>query len=186
MAYSHRLDDDEKAELLRIARATLQAYTASGGVPPGKPNRQSLLDNAGVFVTLRSREGALRGCIGTQDESTPLYRTIQDMAVAAASRDPRFDAVDASELDDLVIEISVLGERAAVRDAHDVTVGTHGLAIRHAGRRGLLLPQVAEEHGWNAETFLERVCAKAGLPNDAWAARDAEVERFTAQVFEEA
>jgi hypothetical protein len=185
MAYAHRLDDDERRELLSIARETLRQFTVSGSVPPGAPDKDSLLGRAGAFVTLRSREGALRGCIGTQEETTPLYQTVQQMAIAAATRDPRFGAVSESELDDLVIEISVLGERGSVSRAEDVTVGQHGLSIQCSGRRGLLLPQVAREHGWTASTFLSRVCAKAGLPEDAWSSADARVERFTAQVFEE-
>ena len=185
MAFCHRLGDDEKQELLRLARATLLEFTATGTVPSDEPRHQSLRDHAGAFVTLRSRDGQLRGCIGSQDESTPLYKTVQDMAIAAASRDPRFENVTEAELGDLVIEISVLGERGEVTGETDVTVGRHGLAIRCNGRRGLLLPQVAIEHGWSAAHFLERVCAKAGLPGDAWSSPDAQIQRFTAQVFGE-
>lgn len=185
MVYAHRLAEDEQRELLGIARDTLRQFTATGTVPDDEPREQSLRDAAGAFVTLRSRDGGLRGCIGTQEESTPLYKTIREMAVAAASRDPRFAPVSQLELDDLIIEISVLGGRAPVTRAEDVVVGEHGLSIRCRGHRGLLLPQVAEEQGWNAETFLQRVCVKAGLPENAWCRADAQVERFTAQVFEE-
>jgi AmmeMemoRadiSam system protein A len=184
MAYAHRLDDDEKKELLRIARATLREFLRTGRPPPGKPHRETLIENAGAFVTLHAGKH-LRGCIGTQLEATPLYKTIQDMAIAAASRDPRFPAVTAEELEDLTIEISVLGDRRQLGEASELEVGTHGLTIEHRGRRGLLLPQVATEHGWDARTFLEHVCAKAGLPGDAWRDADSALETFTAQVFNE-
>jgi len=184
MAYQHSLSDDEKRELLRIARATLREYLASGRIPPGKPHKESLLQPAGAFVTLH-RGDDLRGCIGTTQEATPLYKTIQEMAVASATRDPRFPQVDADELGDLTIEISVLGNYRAVGSVDEIEVGTHGLSIEYAGRRGLLLPQVASENDWDAATFVTHVCRKAGLPDDAFAQPGARMESFTAQVFSE-
>lgn len=184
MPYDHILTDDEKRELLRIARATLREYLYSGRVPPGKPHRASLVAEAGAFVTLH-KNGELRGCIGTQQEDKPLYKTIQEMAVAAASRDPRFAPVGDAEMDDLSIEVSVLGERRRVDSPDQIEVGKHGLVISARGRRGLLLPQVASERGWDAETFLTHVCEKAGLAADDWRGDDAVVETFTAQVFSE-
>ena len=185
MGYDFQLGPDDERELLRIARATATEFLRSGRTPPGKPHRRSLLSGAGAFVTLRRADGDLRGCIGTQSEEEPLYRTVQDMAVAAATRDPRFPPVAPDEIDALRIEISVLGERVLVRDPREILIGTHGLAIQCQGRRGLLLPQVASEAGWTAEQFLDRLCVKAGLPDDAWR-QEGSVERFTAQVFDEA
>ena len=185
MPYEFRLGPDEKREILRIARATAAEFLRSGRLPPGKPHRRSLLADGGAFVTLRRKSGELRGCIGTQSEELPLYRTVQDMAVAAATRDPRFPAVQPGELDDIVIEVSVLGERARIRDAREVSIGEHGLTITCHGQRGLLLPQVAAEGNWTAEEFLRRLCNKAQLAGDAWRQPEAAVERFSAQVFDE-
>lgn len=182
MSYDHELNDDEKRELLRIARATLREFLRSGRIPPGKPHRASLVAEAGVFVTLHHR-GELRGCIGHVEETKPIYKIIQEMAVAAASRDPRFAPLAVDELDDCDIEISVLGSHARVAGPDEVVIGTHGLVIDAAGRRGLLLPQVAVEHGWDAAGFLEHLCRKADLPGDAWRDPAARIERFTAQVF---
>jgi AmmeMemoRadiSam system protein A len=184
MAYDFVLGPDEKREILRIARATVSEFLCAGRIPPGRPHRRSLLANAGTFVTLRTGE-ELRGCIGTQTEDAPLYRTVQEMAVAAATRDPRFPPVRLDEIDAITIEVSVLGGRVVVRDPREIEIGLHGLAIACRGQRGLLLPQVASESGWSAEEFLGRVCGKAQLPADAWRAPDATVERFTAQVFAE-
>jgi AmmeMemoRadiSam system protein A len=184
MPYRHTLTDEEKRELLRIARATLREYTRTGRIPPGRPHRSSLLAEAGAFVTLRVG-GNLRGCIGTQAEDSPLYRTVQEMAVAAASRDPRFSPVTSEEVEDLTIEVSVLGGRERIDTAEQIEIGVHGIAVAHDGRRGLLLPQVASENEWDSETFLARACVKAGLPADHWRNPATEVERFTAQVFDE-
>jgi AmmeMemoRadiSam system protein A len=184
MAYDHVLTDDEKRELLRIARATLREFLASGRIPPGKPHKETLLRPAGAFVTLHKGDD-LRGCIGTTVEQAPLYKTIQEMAVAAASRDPRFPPVAEDELPDLTIEISVLGGHREVGALADIQIGVHGLAIEHGGRRGLLLPQVATEHGWDAAAFVAHTCHKAGLPGDVWPGGGARLESFTAQVFDE-
>jgi AmmeMemoRadiSam system protein A len=182
MPYSYVLTDDEKRELLRIARATLREYFHTGRIPPGKPHRDSLTAEAGVFVSLH-REGMLRGCIGTQQETTPLYKIVQEMTITAASRDPRFEPVDEDEVEDIEIEISVLGAAQPLRDAADIEIGVHGLSIEHDGKRGLLLPQVASKNGWDAKSFLVEVCRKAGLADDAWTKPDASVQVFPAQVF---
>jgi AmmeMemoRadiSam system protein A len=182
MPYLYVLTDDEKRELLRIARATLREYFHTGRIPPGKPHRDSLTTEAGAFVSLHI-EGALRGCVGTQLETTALFRTVQEMTIAAATRDPRFDPIEEDEVEDIYIEISVLGAPQPLRQVADIEIGVHGLSIEHQGRRGLLLPQVATKQGWDAETFLVEVCRKAGLAEKAWEHVEALVHVFSAQVF---
>jgi uncharacterized protein len=182
MSYQYVLTDDEKRELLRIARATLLEHFHTGRIPPGKPHRDSLTAPAGAFVTLHN-QGALRGCIGTQQATTPLYRIIQEMAVAAATRDPRFEPVSEGEIEEIEIEVSVLGLHKPMASVVEIEIGVHGLAIEHGGRRGLLLPQVAREQRWTTEQFLEHICVKAGLPGDAWSVEGTLVHLFTAQVF---
>lgn len=184
MPYNFVLTDDEKRELLRIARTTLREYFYSGRIPPGKPHRDSLTAHAGAFVSLHN-EDALRGCIGMPHEDKALYRTVQEMAIAAATRDPRFAAVTEGELDAIVVEISVLGDYRDMARPSDITIGTHGLTVEAGERRGLLLPQVASKHRWTAEEFLAQVCVKASLPRDAWRANNARVGLFTAQVFDD-
>ncbi|HKA90755.1 MAG TPA: AmmeMemoRadiSam system protein A [Haliangiales bacterium] len=184
MSYDHVLSDDEKRELLRIARATLREFLAVGRIPPGAPHKKTLLAPAGVFVTLSEGE-SLRGCIGTTAAAQPVYKAVQEMAVAAASRDPRFPSVRAEELNLLTIEISVLGARRHIAGPEDIEIGRDGLTIAKGSRRGLLLPQVAVEHGWDAEQFLARTCEKANLGPQDWRSPDATVDAFTAQVFDE-
>ncbi len=184
MSYEYELSDDEKRELLRIARATLREFLAVGRIPPGAPHKKTLLAPAGVFVTLTEGD-ALRGCIGTTAATQPIYKAVQEMAVAAASRDPRFPSVRAEELNLITVEISVLGARRRISAPEDVHVGRDGLTVAKGSRKGLLLPQVAVEHGWAAAEFLARTCEKAGLSPTDWRSPDATVEAFAAQVFDE-
>jgi AmmeMemoRadiSam system protein A len=184
MSYEYVLSDDEKRELLRIARATLREFLAVGRIPPGAPHRATLLAPAGVFVTLTEGQ-ELRGCIGTTAATQALYKAVQEMAVSAASRDPRFESVRAEELNLITVEISVLGAKRKVSGPADIEIGRDGLTIVKGSRKGLLLPQVAVEHGWDAVAFLDRTCEKAGLPPGDWRSPDATVEAFPAQVFDE-
>lgn len=179
------LEPIERKELLRIARSTLREHLALGLIPPGKPHRESLLVPGGAFVTLKTRGGRLRGCIGTFAATAPIYQAVQEMAVAAGTRDPRFPAVTEDELDELELEISVLSPREPLSDATLIEVGSHGLSIALGHHRGVLLPQVPVEHGWNRDAFLRQVCIKAGLNEEAWQDPDALLEIFTAQVFSE-
>jgi len=173
---------EERDELLRIARRATKAYVTEGRMPEEIPSHSKLSAPGAAFVTFRSG-GSLRGCIGYTEPHAPLFRTVQECAVAAATEDPRFPRVTPKEMEALRIEISVLTPLMPVRP-EDVTVGVHGIMIRKGGKRGLLLPQVAIEQGWDREMFLSQVCGKAGLPPDAWK-EDAELFSFTAEVFGE-
>ena len=176
------LSAGEWEELLRIARVATIACITGGRIPSEPPVHPELSEPGTAFVTLRSG-GRLRGCIGYTEPHTPLFRTVRECAVAAATEDPRFPRVTPAEVADLRIEISVLTPLLPIRP-EDATVGVHGLMIRKGANRGLLLPQVAVEYGWDRQTFLSQVCAKAGLPPDAWK-EDAELYSFTAEVFGE-
>ncbi len=170
-------------ELLTLARSTLAAYLENGSIPPYETQDPVLARRSGVFVTLKEG-GALRGCIGHTWADLPLYRAVQEMAVAAATQDPRFPPMTAEELDRVTIEISVLSPFHRVTDISQIEVGVHGLVILKEGRQGLLLPQVPVEEGWDREAFLEGLCQKAGLPEDCWQ-DGATLYAFTAVVFGE-
>jgi AmmeMemoRadiSam system protein A len=183
MSEGSTLDDNDKRELLRIARATLREYLTTGFMPPGAPHRQSLLEPRGAFVTLHVGS-ELRGCIGRVDADTPLYLAVEQLAVSAATRDPRFEPLRAEDLPETRIEISILSP-VRTGKADDVEIGKHGLVITRGVRRGLLLPQVAVEHGLSRERFLDETCAKAGLPPGAWKEAGTILQLFTADVFRE-
>ncbi len=176
------LADEERKELLRIARRAATTWIREGRVPDESPASEKLNAPGAAFVTLTEGKH-LRGCIGYTEARAPLYRTVQECAVASATEDPRFVPVTADEIGSLRIEISVLTPLVPIRP-DQVDVGVHGLMVKRGGRRGLLLPQVPAEHGWDRETFLAQVCVKAGLPRDAWRT-GAELYSFTAEVFAE-
>jgi AmmeMemoRadiSam system protein B/AmmeMemoRadiSam system protein A len=180
------LSDADRRALLTLARASVRA--AVGRQRGLRVDVGSLSERAlrpcGAFVTLKSN-GRLRGCIGHIYADTPLYECVARMAAQAALKDPRFRPVRPEELAEILIEISVLGPLEGAAGPDDVEVGRHGLLVTGRTARGLLLPQVAAEHGWAPEEFLEQTCRKAGLPPDAWRQDGVRVERFRALVFSE-
>ena len=177
------LTDDEKQALLRIARASIEAEL-EGKKPPATKRLGILEEKRGAFVSLKKR-GHLRGCIGFIEAKTPLAKTVEEMSIAAAVRDPRFPPLRKGELKDVQLEISVLTPLRRISDVAEIEVGTHGLYIRKGGRAGLLLPQVATEYGWDRGTFLKETCRKAGLGPDAWRDPETEIYLFSADVFGE-
>jgi uncharacterized protein len=174
---------EERQALLQAARESIAAHF-EGRRPQLPAATGALAENRGAFVTLHRPDGELRGCIGLMRSDHPLLETVARMAVAAATEDGRFDPVTPAELDGLRIEISALGPLEPIRPA-EVVVGRHGLLIGYGSRRGVLLPQVPIEHGWDRETFLAHTCGKAGLPEDTWRKPGVELLGFTADVFSE-
>jgi AmmeMemoRadiSam system protein A len=183
VAAAGELTAEERQALLRAARESIAAHFQRRR-PQLPAATGALAENRGAFVTLHRRDGELRGCVGMMQSDRPLLDTVARMAVASATEDGRFLPVTEAELAGLRIEISALGPLAPVRP-EEVEVGRHGLLISHAGRRGVLLPQVPVEHGWDRETFLAHTCRKAGLPADTWRERGVELLGFTASVFSE-
>ncbi len=177
------LTEAQREELLALARTTVEAHLVSGTIPDYKTDDPLLARRSGAFVTLKER-GELRGCIGHTWADQPLYQVVQETAVSAATGDPRFPPLTPEELDNVTVEISILSPFRRVTDVEQIEVGTHGLMIFAGGGRGLLLPQVPVENGWNRETFLEELCQKAGLPAGCWQ-EGATLYAFTAAVFGE-
>jgi AmmeMemoRadiSam system protein A len=138
----------------------------------------------GVFGTIHC-QGDLRGCLGRLEVDVPLGETVAHLAAIVSDSDPRVAPVASRELGDIVVEISVLTPEREIRSAEEIEVGCHGLIIEDGERRGLLLPQVATEHGWDRDALLTHTCLKASLPADAWR-RGARIFIFEAQVFGEA
>ncbi|HUJ15074.1 MAG TPA: AmmeMemoRadiSam system protein A [Thermoanaerobaculia bacterium] len=140
---------------------------------------------AGAFVTLRTKHGDLRGCIGSIRAVEPLFKAVLSSALSAAFRDPRFLPVRPDEMPKLELEISVMGPIEIVGNAEEIEVGRDGLIISRGRFAGLLLPQVATEYGWDRETFLDQTCIKAGLPPGTWRSDGTRIEKFAAEVFGE-
>jgi AmmeMemoRadiSam system protein A len=184
------LSKKEQEALLSIARGSIaRALVAGRWKSAGGATAESGLTGAlgvpsGAFVTIRLG-GDLRGCIGYIASDLPLARVVDDVARKAATEDPRFPPLTQSELARATLEISVLSPLEKVNDTAEIQVGRDGLVIELYGRRGLLLPQVAAEYGWDRETFLEHTSRKAGLPVDAWKDPEAKIYRFTAEIVDE-
>jgi AmmeMemoRadiSam system protein B/AmmeMemoRadiSam system protein A len=178
------LTEAQQAELLSIARRSLEGYLATDAMPSIVPPSAPVLSRRlGAFVTL-TLGGELRGCIGHIQGDVPLFQTVAEAAVDAAVHDPRFPPLPSDQLDETEIEISILSPFKRVRDAHDeveVEVGRHGLYLIYDQHQGVLLPQVPVEQGWSRAQYLEQICFKAGLPAGCW--EQATLYTFTAQVF---
>ena len=170
---------EERAVLLQLAHDAVLATLENRPLQPFKPSPH-LSELRGAFTTVYSND-KLRGCVGYPTAVMPLYRTIVETVRGAAFDDPRFVPVSLDEARHLQISISVLSPLSPIQ-AEEVVIGKHGLIISQAGCRGLLLPQVPVEHGWDRVTFLEQTCHKAGLPMNAWK-EGATIEAFTAEVF---
>jgi uncharacterized protein len=181
------LNENEQQVLMAIARDTLRRYLNQRQVPAlsAYPAPAALQKECGVFVTLKNKQnGELRGCIGYIDGVKPLREAVRDCAVDAATRDQRFAPLQAGEDQTVQIEISVLTPPEKIATINAITIGKHGLIISKGMHRGVLLPQVPVEWGWNRADFLNAICQKAGLPEGAWQ-EGAELYIFTAQVFRE-
>ncbi len=171
--------------LLATARKAIESCVLTG-----EPAIESMEDSAlnaqlGCFVSIK-QNGQLRGCIGNFQPQWPLYREVAEMACAAATKDPRFYPMGKEDLDNFLIEISVLSPLEKITDPNTIQVGVHGIYLEKGSYRGVLLPQVAVEHQWDRTMFLRQTCAKAGLPTEAWKSEDTDIFIFSAQVFAEA
>jgi AmmeMemoRadiSam system protein A len=170
---------EERKLLLQIAHGSIASAFQRHGLP-SVATSSHLAEPRGVFATLYL-EGRLRGCVGYPSAILPLYRATVETARAAAFDDPRFAPLTSAEADEIEISLSVLSPLTPITP-EEIQIGRHGLVISDSPRRGLLLPQVPAEHGWDRTSFLEQTCLKAGLPPDAWR-RGASIEGFTAEVF---
>lgn len=175
------LDQRCRKHLLAVAQDAIARRLGLPSIPPVPIRDPSLEAGQPTFVTL-TVAGTLRGCVGHTDHGGPLVESVASCAVAAATADPRFPPLTPEEFHRVAIEISLLSPPVPVAGPQDIAVGTHGIIVSQGGRRGLLLPQVAAEHGWTAEAFLAQGSLKAGLRPEAWRG-GARIEVFTAEVF---
>ena len=180
------LNQELRSQLLRIARTAIEhALDGTRIELDSAAFPDELKRPAGAFVSLHTKDGDLRGCIGSIQPVAPLFQAVASNAYNAAFRDPRFYPLRKDELAHVHIEISVMSPIVPVATVEEIEVGRDGLIISRGSRAGLLLPQVATEYGWDRETFLRQTCQKAGLPADAWQDAGCRIERFSAEVFAE-
>src|SRR3989338_1870877 len=180
------LNKEERETLLKLARKTLDSFLNGGNlddVTKGLNLTPKLKEKRGVFVTIK-KHGNLRGCIGYIEGIKPLYEAVIDNTINACSRDYRFVSMVKGEDKEVALEIFVMTPLKKIKSVDEIVVGKHGLVIQKGFSKGLLLPQVATEYGWDRETFLNQVSLKAGLPYNAWKSGST-IWTFSAQVFGE-
>jgi AmmeMemoRadiSam system protein A len=179
------LSTEEKKFLLETARNSIKNLFAKTNLFKPDYNKHPVLKSkAGAFVTL-TINARLRGCIGYIISDNPLFETVKDAAVQAATGDPRFTPLSKDEFANIDIEISVLSEPFKMNSYDEIVLGKHGLILDDMGRRGLLLPQVPVEHNMDKEQYLCAICEKSGLPALSWKERTLNIDMFTANVFSE-
>lgn len=185
------LKEKEGRFLVKLARRAIETFVnEKKKLEVFEDTPDTLKEEMGIFVTL-SKNGLLRGCIGYCEPIKPLISAVVDVAISAAVNDPRFSPVKANELNDLKVEVSVLTkpELIEVRMPEEyidkIKIGEDGLIIEKGPYKGLLLPQVAVEWGWNAEEFLYNTCVKAGLTADCWLYSGVKIYKFASQIFHE-
>jgi MEMO1 family protein len=149
------INEKDKQILLQFARKSIDEYSLNHTIyePDSSLLSSVLKRNAGVFITLRIH-GTLRGCVGTFQETKPLYMSVRDMAIAASNNDYRFKPVRPQELKSLEIEISVITPMKKISSINEIKIGEHGICIKKGTSTGILLPQVAIENKWTTEEFL--------------------------------
>ncbi|WP_461866789.1 TIGR00296 family protein [Thermococcus sp.] len=191
----YKIRDEWGEFLVRLSRKAIEEYLKNRReIDPPKETPNELWEKMGVFVTLNRynapKQMALRGCIGFPMPTYPLVKATIKAAIYAAVDDPRFPPVREGELNNLVIEVSVLTPPEPIEGPPEerpkmIKVGRDGLIIEKGIYSGLLLPQVPIEWGWDEEEFLAQTCWKAGLPPDCWLEKSTKVYKFTAEIFEE-
>lgn len=192
---SPSIDKLDGEDLLQLARTAIEQYLNDDIVPDRRDNDRSKPLVSGLFVTLWTSEPPfpsstptenliLRGCIGHVRTNLPLYDCVQEVAISAATRDPRFPPLTYAELKNIRIEIAILSPLRTVTELHQINIGQDGLMIEGLGKRGLLLPKVAIRMGWDQSSFLDGVCRKAGLPLGCWP-KSCNLFAFTTIVFDE-
>ncbi|MBM3896964.1 MAG: TIGR00296 family protein [Thaumarchaeota archaeon] len=189
------LDGETGIFLVSLARSTAEKYIVNGRLDNVSKEQPTISKTkAGAFVTISSvinGEKELRGCIGFPYPDEPLMEAIMHASKAAATEDPRFPPLTKNELDKVVFEVSVLTppELIQVKSPKElprhIDVGKDGLIVEWSFGRGLLLPQVPVEYGWDSQEFLENACMKAGATPDIWLLSNTKVYKFKAIIFEE-
>jgi uncharacterized protein len=186
------LTETEGRNAVELARKTIELFLSEERLPEAKELGFELSpvfkEKRGVFVTL-TKKGLLRGCIGHPFPDSALEEAIMDSAISAAVNDPRFPSLEEDELDDIVVEVTILTPPEKINAPPKelpnlIEIGKHGLIVKQGYCQGLLLPQVAPENNMDSIDFLGHTCMKAGLSPDAWL-KGAEVHCFEGQIFKE-
>jgi len=177
---------EQGKKLINLAKQSIKDYFEKK-----ETTTKEFSEKRGVFVTLKTIDNELKGCIGFPLPKTPLGQAVIKAARFSAFKDPRFEPLQKNELDEILIEISVLTKPELIKAKtkqeilNQIEIGKHGLSIELEDFSGLLLPQVPVEHNWTKEQFLENLCHKAGLLQETWKELTAKIYKFEAEIFTE-
>lgn len=197
MSDEEKFNVEEGSMLIDFTRENIEFFLKNDRrIPVPDEIKQKFAENYGAFVTLNKFNvsgNPLRGCIGYIEPTYSLYDVIHKVSISSAIEDPRFPSVTLKEMDDIIIELSILTppKQIEVNDPKEylekIVIGRDGLIAERGMRRGLLLPQVPVDHdrNWDVPTFLSHTCQKAWLPEDAWEDLDTKIYSFQAILFEE-
>ncbi len=183
MSIDFSLSPKDKILLGNIACLAIARELANSNEDIPEITEGILAENLGCFVTLYS-DGNLRGCIGSIVGVEPLCKNVMRMAKAAAFEDHRFQKLTEEEWENVQMEISVLGPITPCPDINSIELGKHGLLLAYGEHRGVFLPKVPVEQGWDLTAYLENLSRKAGLPRDAWKSEQAKIFWYEALVFD--
>ena len=189
------ITDEHGVFIVKLARKAVEEWvTKRVKIQPPNEAPEILFEKAGVFVTLNrlhDEEEELRGCIGYIVPIKPLVKAVIDVAISAATEDPRFPPIETKELDSIIVEVTVLTPPTKI-DVEDpleypqkIEIGKDGLIVKYGPFSGTLLPQVPIEYNWDAETFLEHLCWKAGLNKDCWKKKEVEIYKYQGAIWKE-
>lgn len=184
---------EEGIFLVRLARESIEKYLEEGKtISPPKNAPEKLKQKAGIFVTLEAYpDKNLRGCIGYPEPIMPLIDAVIKAGISSATQDPRFTPLQAGEMEKIIVEVSVLTPPELIRVKSPkeypkkIEIGRDGLIVEKGFYKGLLLPQVPVDEGWDAEEFLSYTCMKAGMMADCWYEEDAKIYKFEGRIFSE-
>jgi uncharacterized protein (TIGR00296 family) len=182
------IDDGKKA--VSYARTVIEEFV-NNNVIPESDLKGVFSKKQGSFVTIHTHPSHdLRGCIGIPLPVMPLRDAIAEGA-KSATHDPRFPPLVPSEFEQIIIEVTILTKPEEIKVEKPkeylskIEIGRDGLIVEQGFYKGLLLPQVPVEQGWNKEEFLSHTCMKAGLMPDAWFDKSTKIYRFSGQIFTE-
>ncbi|MXI85344.1 AmmeMemoRadiSam system protein A [Sphaerochaeta halotolerans] len=179
----------EQKTLLALAREAITSTLTHCETPiydqMKREDQPPYSNELGCFVTIHTKEGTLRGCIGNLWGRGPLWQEVPKLARESAFSDPRFHPLRAEELEQVVLEISLLSKLQSIDDWKQIRIGIDGVLLSHGYHRSVFLPQVATEQGWDLETMLSQLAMKAGLDPEAYTDQACRFEVFQAQVYKE-
>jgi uncharacterized protein len=183
---------EEGQQLVKVARDSVERLF--NDLDPGPQYSVQSMVQAGVFVSIHDFSAGrkiLRGCVGFPLPKGEFYSSLEEAAVSAATKDPRFKPISEGELDKVIFEVSVLNPPeliTVVKPAEYldmVSIGVDGLILRWRDYSSLLLPQVASEYDWTVDQYLKNLCCKAGLPEDMWMNCDVKIYKFSCIIYRE-